>query len=86
MNIFDIIKYSNTNLSNDNELLPLPEELMELYWWKVTGLDPDAYGYTHGYRCRSAGGWYRGAHRRGKESYSKLFIEALKEYSARDEE
>jgi hypothetical protein len=81
MSLFDVIRYSNTNLGSEAELMVLPEDLMELYWKKITGPILNSYQYyiyTHEHRCRAVGSWYRDAK---KEVYSQLFKQALTEYN-----
>jgi hypothetical protein len=81
MSLFDIIKYSNTDLGSKDELKALPEELLDLYWKNFAHLN-------HVDKCTELAYWYRDYryHKTPRKDYSKAFNEALKEYSARDEE
>ena len=41
MSLFDIIKYSNTDLGNADVLEALPEDLLQLYWNNAPNQRPD---------------------------------------------
>jgi hypothetical protein len=83
MSIFDVIKYSGTNLGSIDELEALPEELMDLYR-KETGYWRRE---THIQRCTEmAWRWEVSDPKWRAEFLYKPFIEAVKEYSERDEE
>jgi hypothetical protein len=85
MSIFDILRYSGTNLGSLNELKALPEELIQLYWNVIM----DSSGYrrerhefiAHKEKCAVLVSWY---HYKKRTDFSAAFIQALREYNIED--
>ena len=83
MSLFDIIRYSGTNLSSMAELLMLPEELIDLYW-KNSGFDSTTRR-NHEVKCKTLSDWYT-VYPVTLDDFRIAFAEALKEYSLRNED
>jgi len=75
MSLFDIIKYQAIDITSEDELLKLPEELTDLYWAEInvtsSGLATVPKHISH---LAFWASWNRAP-------YQKRFIRALKKYN-----
>ncbi len=88
MSLFDILKYGNTDLSNEEELQKLPIELLDLYWHYSVREHSDGWTMIKNLsdRVRYLSAWYGSINcRNDPERYTdeqiKAFECALKEYN-----
>ncbi len=79
MSLFDILRYSDTNLMSREALLTLPDRLIELYWKHTGPWDTDPSEPINTERCRVLA-WYASLHE-NKDFIQQHFQRALKEYS-----
>jgi len=74
MSLFDIIKYRATDITSEDELLKLPEGLIDLYW--------DENKFLTGVNSYEARCFFLAAHAdRHHRIYQKRFMKALKKYN-----
>ncbi len=76
MSLFDILRYSGVDISDENVLLNLPDRLLELFWIE-TG--PWANDTSHELKCSTLA-WLASLYD-NRDEIQQQFQEALKEYS-----
>ena len=79
MSLFEVLRYSETDLTDLEALLALPPELVLKYWLIAHSNKPDSFP-ENGKMCHLLARWAKSADGKEQKEYAKnKFIQALRE-------